>query len=223
MILLIILLFLPLFQTAALDRDYDAADFKLAAGTNFVFPFGMSHFFKDINPGVQFRFKPIPMLGFLLDYLYVGREYYYFNHDSNYWFGPVPWSAVPERSERRDWLFYHDRHFICLSAAFYLPINKVEFFISQGISLVWLSLSNAGDYYPDFQQSFDNLGQGRKVFLGHLLRLGGEYHFLKHFSAGAALGLESIRIADFFRSEGGTFGSYLQERGSFGLYVLFNL
>jgi hypothetical protein len=92
--------------------------------------------------------------GFLLlgEYLYAGKDYYFYEDSS--WKLAASWPDVPSGStSRSDWIFYRERHAVGIAAGFSGAVHRVGLFGAGGLMFNIVTLSEGADYYPDFEKA----------------------------------------------------------------------
>lgn len=92
--------------------------------------------------------------GFLLlgEYLYAGKDFYFY--DGSSWKMAASWLDLPSGSSSRgDWLFYRERHVVGLAAGFAGAFGQVGVFGAGGIMFNVVTLPEATDYYPEFEEA----------------------------------------------------------------------
>ncbi len=86
---------------------------------------------------------------FAIDFLYAGKDYYYF--EKGRWSEGVEWSQVPAGvSGRSDWIFYRSRNVLSPSVGASLPLGAVGVYATAGVNFSFVVLSDARDAYPGF-------------------------------------------------------------------------
>jgi hypothetical protein len=215
-----LLVFVLILASVALV-EVAAQGYSFGMGLKTIVPVSSNRFIDDVQGGLHFRYRPGDSFGIFLDYVYVGKEYYYFDHNRKTWRGAVPWSQVPDDIEEGEWLFYHTRHYIAPYPVFFIPAGRIDFLIGAGPSFVFLVSPLRETYYPAFQSAFEEIKSRNEVFIGYTLHLGAEVHLWRWLTLGAEYLLESDRIVDFadkFREHG---IDYLHKEGNLILSMNF--
>ena len=95
-------------------------------------------------------------LGLVLlgEYLYAGKDFFFFDSGAGEWSKPVAWRDVPSGdSSRGDWLFYRRRHVVGGSAGVGFSVGDLGIYSTIGILLNIVDLSDAADSYPAFREA----------------------------------------------------------------------
>ena len=111
------------------------------------------------------------------EYLYAGKDFYYFDSASSSWSGPVRWSQVPSgESSRSEWQFYRRRHVVGGSVGLSYPFGRLGLYSTAGIMLNIVDPSDVADSYPAFKDAVNapSLGDG-PVFASYAFRFGAVY------------------------------------------------
>ena len=104
--------------------------------------------------GGMVGYRTANALLFAFDYLYIGKDYYYFENGS--WSDGVGWSDVPSgESSRSDWIFYRSRQLISPSVGLSGPVGPVGLYATVGVNLTFVVLSDARSAYPGFSKAAD--------------------------------------------------------------------
>jgi hypothetical protein len=102
--------------------------------------------------GGQVGFRMNPGWFFFGEYLYAGKDFYY--PDGSDWKMAASWRDVPSGSASRgDWVFYRERHAVGLGGGLSGAVGPVGLFGAAGLMFNIVSLSDAADYYPEFQEA----------------------------------------------------------------------
>lgn len=111
------------------------------------------------------------------EYLYAGKDFYYFDSANARWSGPVRWSQVPSgESSRSDWQFYRRRHVVGGSVGLSYPLGRLGLYSTAGIMINIVEPSDVADSYPAFKDAVtsSSLGEG-PVFASYAFRFGAVY------------------------------------------------
>ncbi|MFW6388010.1 MAG: hypothetical protein ACOC0B_01925 [bacterium] len=105
--------------------------------------------------GVQGGYRSSGGVLFMGEYLYLGRDFYYFDFDDErIWKRADSWSSVPSpEADINDWLFTRSRHMLGAAAGFSGVFGPAGLYGAGGLALSWLSVSDAEDEYPEFGEA----------------------------------------------------------------------
>ena len=86
------------------------------------------------------------------EYMYAGRDYYYFDFDGDRsWKQAASWPEVPSGDvPPSEWLFFRERHILGVAAGIAVPLGPVGLFGAPGFSISIIDLSDAQHDYPEF-------------------------------------------------------------------------
>ncbi len=176
-------------------------------------------------PGISLRFRATPTLEFSLDYAFMNIEYYYPEEASGAWFGPVPWSSMPElfAAYRDSWLFYQTKHFLAPFVWYRSILSETPVHLTLRLGLgpaFSLIIPNeASQYYPGFLDEFTAFSQSFSINLGAASRIGLETALWDNFVFGADL----LFIVDSFvnvASDIAHYGyGYIERAGNLLLFI----
>lgn len=112
------------------------------------------------------------------EYLYAGKDFYYYDSSNRRWTMATGWPEVPSgSSSRSDWIFYRTRHIVGFAlggsgaplAAYSHaagPLSRLGLYGAVGFMLSIISVSEAEDTYPEFGKEAESssIGDSRVLF-----------------------------------------------------------
>ncbi|TVQ21918.1 MAG: hypothetical protein EA383_16330 [Spirochaetaceae bacterium] len=156
------------------------------------------------------------------EYMYAGRDYYYFDFDGDRsWKQAASWSDVPSGdASASEWLFFRERHILGVAAGLAVPVGQVGLFGAAGFSISIIDLSDAEDNYPEFADAAreSSIGSGTAE-VSPSLRAGITFPASSLVSAQLSYGV-------VFRQEIGddvAAGAYLWRNGLISVAVVLNV
>lgn len=125
--------------------------------------------------GLQGGYRSPGGLLFMGEYLYLGRDFYYFDFDDErVWRRAESWSDVPSgENDLDEWLFTRSRNMLGAAVGFAGEFGPIGLYGAGGLAMSWLSVSDAEEEYPEFGDAArkSSIGDG-SVLLTPTLRGG---------------------------------------------------
>ncbi|MFO7848939.1 MAG: hypothetical protein R6V67_03160 [Spirochaetia bacterium] len=123
--------------------------------------------------GVQAGFRFSSGLLFMGEYLYTGKDYYYYDFEGNKrWEKAASWSDVPLSSDvsRDEYIFYRTRHVLGGAAGFSAAVDQIGLFGAAGLTFNIIALADAADNYPEFEEAAveSSIGNGTVLMTTNL-------------------------------------------------------
>jgi len=153
--------------------------------------------FTEVSPGLSARWQFMKSAAVSLDYLYTGKDYFYFS--DAVWHGPSPWYEVKiatPSAEESSWIFYQTCHYLSPQGMLLIPVAGIDLIFSAGPALSFVVASEASEYYPEEKALFEDEASKLNVFLGYSFKLGAEMRLWDY----GAVSLQYLFIANSFQS-----------------------
>lgn len=167
----------------------------------------------DVSPfdnmfwGLNFTLKTSSILGFMLDLVYLGSQYYYQNYDEgdayyDYWFGPDEWDLIKDyisAVDKDSWDYSQDQFLMNLDISIFLPIWFLEPYFAIGPSFIVTTPGPAYDYDPYFQAYYDSIhGEDSTFSVGYNIKLGLQIFVSKSIAIGVEYFFMVEKPSEFF-------------------------
>jgi hypothetical protein len=127
--------------------------------------------------GLQLGYRYPAGLLFLVDFLYAGDDYYYFDFDQRRWTQAASWSEVPNGDiSRSAWPFYRSRSLLGGAIGYSADGYPLGYFASLGFMISMIQESDATGDYPGFKDAIRSTNVGSSpIALSTSLRLGATF------------------------------------------------